>query len=313
LTAPVSSLRPADSPRLAGLNDGHAHVLAAVEGPLPPILVHRPTMHVIDGMHRLQAAILRGDRTIAVEFFDGGTHDAFLRAVQANVEHGLPLTRADREAAVVRIIASHPQLSDRAIAKVAGVSAPTVGSIRRRTAPGADPDLGRVGRDGRIRPLNSAVGRRKASELIRQRPGASLREVAHQAGVSVGTVRDVRHRMQRGEDPVPFGLVRDRRSPEPATGHQNPVLESVEAGMRASRYGAVVESLCKDPSLRFNKNGRSLLQWLGINMVPPESISIFANAVPSHCAKTMAELARGSAEMWTQLADQLDRRARDIE
>jgi hypothetical protein len=312
-TAPVSSLRAADSPRLAGLSDEHINMLAALECQLPPILVHRPTMQIIDGMHRLQAAILRGDSTIAVEFFDGSRQDAFLHAVRANVEHGLPLTHADRVAAVVRIIASHPQLSDRAIAQVAGVSAPTVGSIRRRTTTGGAPQVERIGRDGRVRPLNGAMGRRRASEMIRRRPEASLREIAHEAGVSVGTVRDVRHRMRRGEDPVPRGLGHERRSPVPAGGPHPPAIEHVETGLRTSRYGEIIENLCKDPSLRFNQNGRNLLQWLGINLIPRENIAVFADAIPPHCTKTLAELARGSAEMWTRLAEQLDRRARGIE
>jgi hypothetical protein len=35
---------------------------------LPPILVHRATNRIIDGMHRLEAAKLRGDETISVRF-----------------------------------------------------------------------------------------------------------------------------------------------------------------------------------------------------------------------------------------------------
>ena len=65
VTVPVSSLLSGDSPRLAGENLEHVQLLAVVQG-LPPILVHRSTMRVIDGMHRLRAAKLRGDETIAV-------------------------------------------------------------------------------------------------------------------------------------------------------------------------------------------------------------------------------------------------------
>src|SRR5947199_10633529 len=59
---PVSSLLPGDSPRVAGENPEHVQLLAAARN-LPPILVHRSTMRVIDGMHRLRAARLRGDET----------------------------------------------------------------------------------------------------------------------------------------------------------------------------------------------------------------------------------------------------------
>ncbi len=42
----------------------HARSLAQTEADLPPIVVHRTTTRVIDGMHRLTAAGLRGEREI---------------------------------------------------------------------------------------------------------------------------------------------------------------------------------------------------------------------------------------------------------
>jgi transposase len=304
LLVPLSRLRPADSPRLAGLSQDHVRVLAAVEEALPPILVHRPTMQVIDGMHRLHAAMLRSEEAIAVEFFDGSDRDVFLRAVHANVAHGLPLTRADREAAVVRIISSHPHLSDRAIAAIAGVSAPTVGAIRRRTTDEAHQTTARIGRDGRIRPLNSDEGRRIAGEVIRTRPDASLREVAKAAGVSAATVHDVRERLRRGEDPVP-----SRRPSGLAGNRAIPAAPALAAG-----YDSIVENLRKDPSLRFNENGRTLLQWLGVHLIGPEhQAAAFVSTIPPHCTKIVAELARSSALIWTRLAERLEQRVRDIE
>ncbi|MCX4231292.1 MULTISPECIES: helix-turn-helix domain-containing protein [Streptomyces] len=159
-------------------------------------------MRVIDGMHRLLAARLRGQQTIEVEFFDGSPEDAFLRAVASNVPHGLPLSLADRRTAAARIIASHPQMSDRAIARAAGLGAKAVAAIRRRSSGGV-PQLGaRVGRDGKVRPLSSVEGRRRAAELIAERPQASLREVARYAGISPATVSDVRKRLESGQAPV---------------------------------------------------------------------------------------------------------------
>src|SRR2546423_5542310 len=200
---PIRSLLPADSPRLAGEDEEHVRLLAESYAELPPILVHRKTMRVIDGMHRLRAALLRGEESIKVRFYSGSEDAAFVLAVESNIAHGLPLSLADREAAAGRIVKSNPQWSDRAIAGVTGLSAKTVGVIRR----GACADLpqlhSRIGRDGRVRPLNGADGRRRASEVFARRPDASLREVAGEAGISPGTARDVRERMRRGEDPIP--------------------------------------------------------------------------------------------------------------
>jgi hypothetical protein len=86
VAVPVLSLRPADSPRLNGEDKAHIARLAQTETPLPPILVDRRTMRVIDGMHRLMAASVQGRETIDVIFFDGSESDVFLRAVQERIE-----------------------------------------------------------------------------------------------------------------------------------------------------------------------------------------------------------------------------------
>src|SRR5262249_40925371 len=161
---------------------------------LPPILLHRQTMQVIDGMHRLRAAILRGEEEIEAIFFEGSGEMAFVLAVEANIKHGLPLSLADRQAAARRILGSNPEWSDRAIGASTGLSAKTIAAIRRTTED--SPQLNsRIGRDGRVRPLDAADRRRRAVEVINSRPNTSLRQVAEAAGVSVGTVRDVRERM----------------------------------------------------------------------------------------------------------------------
>ncbi|QES42988.1 hypothetical protein DEJ49_20180 [Streptomyces venezuelae] len=195
----VDLLWSADSPRLVGENADHIRVLAEAGSDLPPILVHRPTMRVIDGMHRLRATVLRGEREIAVRFLDGYESDVFVVAVQANTTHGLPLTRADRNAAATRIIQSHPQWSDRMIASFAGLSPKTVGSIRRRLGDDLPAAPVRIGRDGRTRPVDSSVARAATGEFIRTHPDATLRQIAGAAGVSRSTARDVRRRLVEGE------------------------------------------------------------------------------------------------------------------
>ncbi|MEU5898906.1 ParB/RepB/Spo0J family partition protein [Streptomyces venezuelae] len=195
----VDQLWSADSPRLVGENADHIRVLAEAGSDLPPILVHRPTMRVIDGMHRLRATVLRGEREIAVRFLDGYESDVFVVAVQANTTHGLPLTRADRNAAATRIIQSHPQWSDRMIASFAGLSPKTVGSIRRRLGDDLPAAPVRIGRDGRTRPVDSSVARAATGEFIRTHPDATLRQIAGAAGVSRSTARDVRRRLAEGE------------------------------------------------------------------------------------------------------------------
>lgn len=203
----LGDLRLEDSPRSSGEDMEHVHLLADVDGPLPPITVHRPTMRVIDGAHRVRAAQLNGSDEIEARLLDCPGDSAFVLAVRANITHGLPLSHADRAAAAARIVACHPEWSDRAVAAVTGISDKTVCRIRSRslgdgTPPGKASDK-RLGRDGRSRPLDSGLRRLQAAAMINDKPAAGLREVARATGLSTATVHDVRRRLMRGEDPVP--------------------------------------------------------------------------------------------------------------
>ncbi|MFE0459708.1 ParB and winged helix-turn-helix domain-containing protein [Kitasatospora sp. NPDC058965] len=208
---PLDLVQPGDSPRFTPVDEGYAARLAATPGELPPILVHRATMRVIDGAHRLRAAELRGERTIAVEYFDGSPDAAFVRGVESKAQSGaglgdhpgLPLSVAERKAAAERIVRLRPELSDRSIARSAGLSAKTVGEIRRRSVGLGGGTVSRLGRDGRLRPVNPNEGRRRVLQVISERPGASLREIAQAAGVSLGTAHGVRARIDRGEETLP--------------------------------------------------------------------------------------------------------------
>ncbi|MEU9924072.1 transcriptional regulator [Streptomyces griseoluteus] len=235
----VGMLATGFSARVDGEDTEHIRNLAETSAELPPILVHRASMTVIDGVHRLRVAELRGQDRIAVRFFDGEQTDARLLAVAANIAHGRPLSAADREAAAMRIFASHPRWSDRAVAAVAGLSPKRVARLRKETAlPQADR---RIGRDGRVRPVDSSHRRERAGELLRTNPGASLRQIAAQVGLAPATVADVRDRILRGESPVPS---RGRGRTAPAGGPARPVhaVEAAPPPQPATEIGAVPEA-----------------------------------------------------------------------
>jgi ParB-like nuclease domain len=325
-SVPILSIKPGYSPRLHGEDSTHIRRLAEIETKLPPILVDHRTMTVIDGMHRLRAASLNGQHTIEVEFFEGTPEEAFLRAVEQNVTHGFPLAQADRRAAAARIIASHPNMSDRAIAELSGLGTRAVATIRRATETGPA-TTARIGRDGKVRPLNSAAGRRKAAEVISERPEAPLREVARCAGVSPATVRDVRMRLARGEDPVP-------NPPRGAAGSQASKECSEEGAGEGSEEGAnlshphqgdadrassvtvqrspsrILERLLQDPSLRHSERGRRLLRLLQSGVVGEEEMFRIMAVIPPHCSALIRQLARHNSEVWLSVARELDKRAR---
>ncbi|MER7466090.1 winged helix-turn-helix transcriptional regulator [Streptomyces sp. NPDC097981] len=310
---PVRALRLAGSPRTGGTNDDHCRTLAAVGDTLPPIIVHRPTMRVIDGNHRVRAAVLAGRDEIGARMFDGSAADAFVLAVRLNTlrGRGLMLSRAECTAAAARLVASHPHWSNRMIASLTGLSAGTIGRVRGSLAAPAGRAAGvRVGKDGRVRPVDGSSGRMKVYELLMRDPHASIREIAQQVGVSPSTVHDVRKRVQAGEEPVPR---RRRVQPEEETEPEPSAAVRVrpEPEREApANPAAIIAALTKDPSLRYNNIGRRLIRWLdgchrGVAACPE-----IAERVPSHNIDSVATLAREYAYAWSEFAAALEERHR---
>lgn len=297
---PLASIRNSFTPRKTKVNEHHAGVLAQSPLPLPPIVIHRASMRVIDGVHRLRATELRGQNTIPARFFDGNGAQAFALAVHLNVTHGLPLTLSERKAAAQRIVATYPHWSDRSIGLIAGVSNKTVGKLRE-CATGEVSQLGpRLGRDGKTRPGSPAVGRRRAAEFLSMNPRASLREIARGAGVSVTTARDVRRRIDKGESPLPDNLAypSGQRSGRPG-GATNAKAGEALRGLReiagaqvppAIRGHDLLQRLRNDPSVRSSERGRKLLRLLSSVVVAISACNEFAEAVPLHCSGTIAKL-----------------------
>jgi ParB-like chromosome segregation protein Spo0J len=296
----IESLAPADSPRLAGEVHEHAQRLAESESDLPPILVHGPTMRIIDGTHRVKAMAYRGRDEIEAEFYGGSPEDAFVLSVHANMQHGLPLSRADRRAAATRILNTHADWSDRSIAQLTGLSAKTIADLRCATAENKQLHT-RIGHDGRVRPLNSAPGRRLAAEVLGQRPDASLREVAKVAGISPGTVRDVRDRLRRGESPIA-----ERRSSHISNASPREARKRIDP----VDVPRVLQSLAKDPSLRMTDTGRSVLQWLHVRRVDVRDCRMVVDSVPTHRLGVVVELARVYASIWETIAVELETQIR---
>ncbi|MFI6923999.1 streptomycin biosynthesis protein [Nonomuraea spiralis] len=262
-------------------------------------------MRVIDGLHRLTVARVRGDTKIAVRFVDGTESDAFVLAVEANVRHGLPLSLADRKRAAVQIIGTHPQWSDRRVASATGISAGTVADLRRRAGEGGGE--ARIGRDGRIRPVDGSEGRRLAAELIRGDPGLSLRQVARQAGISPETVRDVRGRLERGESLIPDGSRKTPAKPQPLRWAEPDFGGAVDRNRLA-----VLERLKADPALRLTETGRILLRMLSMHSIDRREWARILHGVPPHWGSVVAGFARDHAQVWAEFADRLEKRTTDL-
>lgn len=273
VTISISSLLLDNSSRQGGDNKEHIRVLAESEDRLPPIVVHGQSLQVIDGIHRVRAAVMRVAENIKAKIHHGTDDEAFVFAVRLNVAYGLPLTRADRTAAALRIIGSHPQWSDRMIARAVGLAAGTIVKLRRRSTAQNVQSKVRVGKDGRARPVNSAAGRLKAAELLVEQPTSSIRAIAKEARGSPSTVHDVQQRLRAGHQPV-------------SEHHRD--LE-----LRAT------------PGLPHISPGRGVLDHPGSST----GIDVAAILVdPYHCAHPAAKLVREYARVWTEIATRLEQR-----
>lgn len=287
----VLDLREADSPRAHGLDHDHVRLLAGIDRKLPPITVHQPTMRVVDGMHRLAAAKLNGQIYVEAKFVHGDLEEAFRLGVEANVAHGLPLSLADRRAAAARIVKSAPVLSDRSVARTTGLSAATVAAIRARVADHVA--VVRIGVDGRTRPLTAEAGRIAAGQIIARRPEATVREIAREARVSVGTAHDVRRRVLAGEHP----LLSTSRPAAP-----RPVRQP---GPTKTDLEQILNALRQDPTLRYSDAGRSLLRWLDQHVISLDQWHGTRENVPPHCLEKIAKFAEECARRWMAVGEEI--------
>ena len=312
LLVAISSLQTGHSPRLNEVSERHAQLLAERLAELPPILIQRHSMRIIDGMHRVRAAQINGESHILARFFDGDDDSAFIVAVAANIHHGLPLVLADRKAAATRIIKMRPEWSDRMVAKSAGLSWKTVGKLRR-SCRGPAEDTQRVGQDGKIRPVSSVDGRQRVVKHLADNPDSSLREIARASRVSPATVRDVRDRLKKGEDPITpkrrkadrkvgiaavgkgslKGVIVSRRSTGPAKPHPTPE--------------AIIDSMMNDPSLRYTDSGRILLRWSNWFMLLPK-LEQLIERLPAHCIPGVQQLVLLGSEELTRISLKLEDR-----
>ncbi|WP_155768427.1 ParB/RepB/Spo0J family partition protein [Mycobacterium colombiense] len=305
---PITAIHSSHSPRKNKANERHIKILAQSPVPLPPIVIHRTSMRVIDGVHRLRATQLRGKDLIAAKFFDGSDAEAFALAVHLNVTHGLPLTLSERKAAARRILLTNPHRSDRSIGVLTGVSNKTVAMLRRcLTGEDSHSDV-RLGRDGKTRPISPIDGRRRAAEFLSTNPAASLREIARTAGVSVSTARDVRARFERGENPLPDSLAKASSPCPRPEGQASPGVQDPPAGGRSDTHREahdhdLLERLRNDPAVRFSDRGRRLVRLLSTDMAAIGAVNAIAENIPIHCSGTVAEIARRNASAWQEVAN----------
>ena len=292
--------------REGGVNQEHVRRLMRLGGRGPPILVHETTGVVIDGVHRVAAARMLGLLRVDASLFSGGPDAALIEFVRRNVQHGLPLTLRERKFAAGRVLSVHPDWSDRRIAGICALSPKTVG--RLRIAPGgcasgtaARPDAAvRIGRDNRLRPVDSVSARDRVAKAIQEHPEASLRSVAALVGVSPETVRSVRLSLAQPEPPA--GTIAKPAAPVlDVVNGDEPIVEIIPRGSQPVRGLAAVPD---------NASAQAeFAAWFDRTRVEADECSRWATRLrAAYCADVAAE-ARRRAEAWLEFASLLNTRA----
>lgn len=305
---PVGELHLGMSARTEPEDESHVQVLAETIDHLPPILVHRATMTIIDGAHHFLAALRVNRPTISVRFFDGDDDAAYVEAVRHNIAHGRPLTIGEREGAAARIIASHPDWSDRRIAAVCGLSAKTVARSRARATAAPPQSSGRVGQDGRRRPSDPGSSRADIALFLRRHPEASVRSVARLTGSSQATVRDVRARLSQGTSPL---TPRQRWAPDGHGGHGGPAGHGGNVGPETPDPHDDVRWV-EDSALRATPQGKAFAEWFTAAAVSEDHWASYTEAVPLSRVYLVVAEARRRARTWEGLAAALEARARSV-
>lgn len=311
VTLRVRDIRGRYAIRQSGIDERHLASLAETADRFAPIIVHESTMLVIDGAHRLEVTRRLGSERIAARIFSGTDTQAFMLALAFNARHGLPLSLVERKAAAELLIRRSPEISDRAIAHVAGLSHTTVGRVRRQLSGNLCPRV-RLGLDGRSRPTSTTNRKEAASEFIATNPSASLRTIAGRAGISIGTAKTVKDQIRDGEakrqialsEPSPVNTVGSH-----VDGRVLNVLRSGEPdqlGSNQDRLAGLIQRLRRDPSVRYAQRGREAVKWLEQHGVTNAQCVAIAAALPPHCRSIVQELAGAYAASWRILAEQVE-------
>jgi hypothetical protein len=137
-------------------------------GRMPPVTVFEVDGRwlLADGFHRHAAAVTLGRRSIPAEVRLGSFDDALDYVAEANLHHGLPLTRAERRRCIEVKLRLHHDRSDRHLSEELSVGRELVAKVRRQLVDAGQIPAGstRVGADGKVYP---ALGRDPNERLPR--------------------------------------------------------------------------------------------------------------------------------------------------
>ena len=260
--------------RAAINQDVVAEYAAALEDPttvFPPVIIYNDgkSYWLADGFHRLDAFKQAGRTEIPADIRQGDRRRAILHSVQANANHGLRRTNADKRRAIITLLDDPEwvEWSDRAIAKQCRVDHKTVGRIREEYL-GNSPDSRKVERGGTtFKQDTSNIGKSKqATEKQKKSKGDTQPPAAKDGKASSASFQS--NRSEDGDkkkaDPARkglSGLTREGLEDEVAGLREETVelrqkvksqkaeIEQLKASVKdlsSSEHGAIIGKLTKE-------------------------------------------------------------------
>lgn len=120
-----------------------------------------------DGFHRMRAARRAGLTHFQADIKHGELRDAIRLSLGVNAKHGLRRSNEDKRLAITRALQDDEwvRYSDRKVAELCAVSAPTVARVRRELEGVGDIEVAheRIGSDGRLQDTSTRTGAHEAS------------------------------------------------------------------------------------------------------------------------------------------------------
>ena len=327
----VADLSVGYSPRQMKVDHDHVAALADVVDRLPPVVVDERTMTVIDGVHRVEAYRKLGRSRIPALMFRGNDMEALVIAIQANIQHGKPLNRGERQEAARALLHECPERSDRWVGEVCGVSHTTV-AVLRRSVSAADAKV-RMGRDGRRRPVDPSLGQAAVARVMAENPTASIRQAAGAAGVAPSTVQRLAAGLARSQKPplsavgftvrATVGGSHDDRPHDDRPHDDRPHDDRPHHDRRDDDrpdddrpdddrpdddrpHGDLVVDPVRHPSCE----GAEVTTWLARTSVSVEDLYAHLASLPLSRVYEVADECRRRARSWAQMADALEARVR---
>ena len=190
------------------------------------------------------------------------------------------------------------------------MSAKAIASLRNSsTVP--QMHLKRLGRDGKRRPIAHGEGRLRALEYITAHPEASVRQVARETDVSVGTVQKARESLRNGASHRSDGQATDTVAACPLPAESDPRPAGRGNSVPYLAWPVVARKFTSDPVLRYTEGGRAFLRWMRAHSMHADEWREFADAIPTHWLDDVSRIALGMSDEWRQFADWVKHRQND--